>query len=258
MNCLVGDIMNLIQTKAVNSETNKERAVMFVNQCEKLTPDDQYSQLRSLISNLKKEIIENTYSDSLDYINIVLRGLHHISKKNNALAYFYYGYFSAQKEQLMDLLETKKEEQLIDNALVKDSSGEIIQYLYKNGEVKEKDIIEELHIKKNCIEPLVTCGLVELKQECFSDFYSLSSNGYIFYNKYLKLKSILETRRESTRQAINGIQEENKKELAMRKIALNNKFQGRCLFEDTSKLTNNSDLNLMDRYFKDSIILIKK
>lgn len=136
--------------------------------------NDQAREITTDISNFESAI------------RVVQKGFRYYSEKNNALRYYFYGYFSHQQDELLKKVYSVYNHEHIERMLNKKYLRDIIAYLYTKGTVQQKDLVKYLKISKTnidrTIQPLIDCSFVE-KIKLGSAFYKLTASGYEYYRK---------------------------------------------------------------------------
>lgn len=114
-------------------------------------------------------------------IRMVQKGFRYYSEKNDALRYYFYGYFSHQQDEILQKMYINYNRDRLERLLSKKHLRELIEYLYEHDIVQQKDLANYLRISKTNIDrkvmPLIEYGLVEKIKTGFV-FYKLTATGY--------------------------------------------------------------------------------
>lgn len=176
------------------ADNPKLDAVDFVTKCKSIANTTELQNLlQGELGKLKLLLANQVEVDLIkNFVMTVRRGLHHTSKSMEAEQYYWYGYYVAQMQAVLDssLQETT------DNALfmaisARTAFAPIMHHLYEVGACQHKVLADVLHMNKSNLskemEKMVAVGLVNKIKGGKFVHYELTQQGYTLLNRYYQI-----------------------------------------------------------------------
>ena len=174
--------ISTITSEMIRQDVSMRNAVEFVELCDKISEESILDILDSYILALEEASKSGNGEYIESIVHIINKGFKYFSEKNDAIKYYYYGYYSHIQEILVEKLSEYLIQDQIHQAVNTKHSKEILIYLFTKGVLRQKDLSELIKINKSNlarkIDKLIECKLICKQVGPKVVLYELTAKGY--------------------------------------------------------------------------------
>lgn len=174
--------ISILTSDMTTPDMSMRNAVEFVNFCNESSGEEVFEIMNSFISALEEasKANESEYIESV--VHIINKGFKYSSKQDNAMKYYYYGYYSHMQEVLIAKLSECLIQDQIRQVMSTKHATDILICLFTKGILRQKDLSEIIKINKSNlirkINQLIECQLIRKQVGPKVVLYELTAKGY--------------------------------------------------------------------------------